>query len=254
MDNNELALIGKKDMEEDSLISTKDLFHFTKSIDILKSIIDNGFYIQFSKEELVFSDNEKNELKNWAIPMICFCDIPFQIIQNHLDIYGGYGIGISKLYGNSAMKLNPVIYLDDSVLKFSFNQLFNYVIKENNAKKINMEVYDIMKYIKRYKGDYKINGVTYKNYKFYDEREWRYIPPFQITGNFIKEENFDQIDSENKKLIHKKVLISFNLEDVNYIIVKNKNEIDKIAKIVKAKYSEFDIKKINTIDGFLEKQ
>jgi hypothetical protein len=45
----------------------------------------------------------------YAIPMVCFCDLPLSLIKKHVEEYGGYGIGLNKTWGVKN-GVAPVIY------------------------------------------------------------------------------------------------------------------------------------------------
>ena len=80
--------------------------------------------------------------------------------------------------------------------------------------------------MKPYEG-YQERGGRRKKVRFYDEREWRYIPP--ISGpqlNFLTEEKFnDNIQRDNLNSFNEQFGINFNPDVINYIIVEKENEI-----------------------------
>lgn len=97
------------------------LFHFTESIEVLKSILQNGFRFSYSFEEHYMFDRHSNrtiEIIGGAIPMICFCDIPLTRTKDHVDLYGRYFIGLNKEFMQNAFDsfLNPVIYYNSPEL------------------------------------------------------------------------------------------------------------------------------------------
>src|ERR1017187_10890632 len=50
-------------------------------------------------------------IKEYALPMTCFCDIPLSQIADHISFYGDYGIGMSKKWGLTK-GLNPILYVN----------------------------------------------------------------------------------------------------------------------------------------------
>jgi len=85
--------------------------------------------------------------------------------------------------------------------------------------------------------------------KFYDEREWRYVPDISAYGGkqiMLLEAQFAEpiLELENDKL--KKSKLKFEPDDINYIIIKDESErLDLIKKIdrIKEKY-EHDTKSV----------
>lgn len=88
-------------------ISANSINHYTGSLDNIKSILENGFYLQYCSEDLM---GTRAYLAN-SYPMVCFCDIPLSQAENHMDNYGHFGIGLTKQWANSK-GLNPVLYLE----------------------------------------------------------------------------------------------------------------------------------------------
>ena len=41
----------------------------------------------------------KRRAPMYAVPMVCFCDLPMSLIDKHLKEYGPYGIGLDKGWG-----------------------------------------------------------------------------------------------------------------------------------------------------------
>ncbi len=84
------------------------LFHYTKYLDSLISILKEGFRISYCGEQItddIFI----------GIPMVSFCDIPVQLSGEHRSKYGEYGIGIDKqkLIAATGKHLSPVHYVID---------------------------------------------------------------------------------------------------------------------------------------------
>lgn len=82
------------------------LFHYTRSLDTVISILKDGFKVSYSGEQIT-------EDIFIAIPMISFCDIPIELCEEHRSKYGNYAIGISKnaLIEIAGGLLSPVHYV-----------------------------------------------------------------------------------------------------------------------------------------------
>ncbi len=245
----------------DSLISTNTIFHFTRTIDNLESILKNDFYPQFSFDNILGTilnapDGER------AIPMVCFCDIPLAQIRKHTNTYGDYALGLSKKWAIKN-KINPVSYtysnsdfsnkIKHAILKLDEHE--KEVLKSDSTLGIQFDF--AIQYIKPYEGKLWKNGKWSKeNIRFYDEREWRYIPNFKnidqplwISNEVLKEPH--PLEDLNKTIAERKdVRLSFVPNDIKFIIVKKESEIlpmlDKVINIKKHKFLYNDVQLLTT--------
>jgi len=240
-----------------SNLSSNSLFHFTSKAEYLIGILKNDFIPRYCYEETTLNKDLNRGKLLGALPMVCFCDIPLGQITNHLATYGSYGIGMSKEWGIKN-KLNPIIYINEnSKLANSFglitDSIYNLLDEEHcsqNAVQTGDEILKIVKYIKPYKGNFSRNGEVIKNVKFYNEREWRYIPDIEtdedenIIDMLIKEdfENPIKLAKENSQL--EKYKLEFTPNDIKYIFVKNESEIHHMMKAIR----EIKGGKFNAVD------
>lgn len=183
-------------------ISANTLFHFTSNKKSLLSILENGLYVRYSLENFESLISDKAEI---VLPMTCFCDIPLSQVKRHTETYGKYAIGLTKSWGMHN-EVNPVIYTYPgsstakilSQLSNNLENFFNILDEPNDKEKtqslnhqesqmdisLGLKIHDLyanlshfIKYIKPYEGRFYRNGnYTEKPVKFYEEREWRYIP------------------------------------------------------------------------------
>lgn len=262
-------------------ISSDSLFHLTSSFDTLKKILSNGLLVSVSHEGTLLEKRPYNIFKQLAIPMVCFCDIPLGQIQGHANVYspqGAYGIGLTRDWGLNK-KCTPVSYVHEHSPLLIASELVNDILSEFSeryspsngieysdylVKSSSFEVKRFIRgeiytrtsfraflYVKSYKGYYFRNGEIFKdplssNYNFYDEREWRYVPP-DITSlpeflypPFIEDisrdgkvlsATTDEIDvshswymSEVDKLKQDRRFLSFSAADITHIIVSKEEE------------------------------
>ena len=253
--------------------SANTLFHFTKTRRSLLSILKNGVYIRYSLESYGSLLKGDEEL---VLPMACFCDIPLSRIKEHTMKYGNYSIGLSKDWGMKN-GLSPVIYAHEksetanilNQLKSDLGRIFDIeVIKENNSYLSNekdltkeqretlmaqnlstlVKVYEknsalkeklghFLKFIKPYEGKGYSNGRELNSIKFYDEREWRYVPEHKLLKKVEVKNSYKKSFYENdvkRRLINMKLAshkkLDFKPKDVKFIIVKSDDEIPRIIK------------------------
>lgn len=235
-----------------SNISSNSLFHFTPKLEYLIDIFKRGFQPRYCLENIKLNDNRSFRGLNTGVPMTCFCDISLSQISNHIETYGNYGIGMKKEWGIKN-RLNPIIYLNkDSLVSeplsiiaengFKLNSFENEEARKIGSGIINSWV-SLLMYSKPYSGDFTHNGKTDKDVKFYNEREWRFIPtkgeksaPF---GTLSKEkmENKKELNIANEQL--KSYQLHFNPNDVKYIFVKKESEIHQMVN---------DLRKIKSVN------
>lgn len=235
-------------------ISSNAILHFTNSKNALKGILENNFKIHYCKEDISFSDDKNFQI---AVPMVCFCDIPFSQIKTHMEKYGNYGIGLTKEWAKRK-KLNPVLYLaKDSLFANSYINFFREHFENPEKRKgipdlsdDSKRLIDIVRYMKNYENTLTRGNVVYQNYRFYDEREWRYVLDFTDHDQFFYPANTDKFDKEAANKSIESYELTFEPNDIKYIIIKDESEINEFINILRnAKGRKFTldmVEKLNT--------
>ncbi|MBN1184315.1 MAG: hypothetical protein JXB49_18640 [Bacteroidales bacterium] len=235
-------------IEFSSKVSTKYLSHFTPKFDSLLKIVETGFRpsecdeFQIHKKDFM----EVEAIKTWysalaggeenietfthKVPMVCFCDIPHKLANRHRKEYGMYCLAMKKKWA-IAKGLSPIIYIPEEskvhVVLRTIDSLKNRLAGIGQEKdipqilQINTQLELLFEFIKPY-----INKKD--NYKFYDEREWRYTPPSYTT--------YDSKDISQ--------YLKFNKEDFEFAIVKNAREKDLLLKALTDKFGYISSKRI----------
>ena len=135
------------------------LFHFTKNLDTLKSILQNGFWPRYCLEDFSWYNMNMNFI---AYPLVSFCDIPLSRIDEHVAFYGEYGLGLTKEWAR-VNRLNPVVYLSDStVVRDSLLRLFRNHEKGNFYDESALDLNFLLSCIKPVEGDMWIGGKPVK--------------------------------------------------------------------------------------------
>ncbi len=217
-------------------ISASYLVHFTGTLENLKGILESGFMANLCEEQIIF----KEHVTSFFVPMVSFCDIPLSKISKHAEEYGKYGIGMTKTWGESN-KINPIIYLKrgsllSSALQASIKSSIETINKLSDSKS---EISEedlissrITSFIKNYDADNK-SGRYHKGYKFYDEKEWRFVPSetndnIPILPHYFADMTTDKLANEIRK-----IKLGFDPKDVRYIVVEKEDEIIEMIKIIR---------------------
>lgn len=136
---------------------TGTLFHYTRTLESLSSILKEGLRVSYSKERIsadIFI----------AIPMVSFCDIPFECCEEHREKYGLYAIGLNKkwMIDSYGDLLSPVHYvLRDEPIRGAWRHHENYLKADETLKR-----YEVRK---KAAGEEKIkvtgpSGIVYEGY------------------------------------------------------------------------------------------
>jgi hypothetical protein len=235
-------------------LSSNSLIHFTNTKEKLIGILTENFKPKFCLEKIWF---ENDIHVPYAAPMVSFCDIPFSEVKNHLSNYGPYGIGLTKTWAEKN-SLNPVIYLSkDSALSKSYWQVYQKYLLESKKTldkldEHELSVLDLVRYMKNYQGDLIRAGKVVKNYRYSDEREWRYVPPYAKEYSMILAGK--DYDNENKKKTKNDSLghirLSFEPNDIKYIIIEKDSEISEFVSLLRGskgkKYAYDDVERLMT--------
>lgn len=231
-------------------LSSNSLIHLTNKKSALKGILTDNFRVKYCAEEI---EIRGAKTIRGAFPMVCFCDIPLSEIKNHIEKYGHYGIGLKKSWSEKK-SLNPVLYIErNSTLGERVHHVISTLLKGKKISDTDETVTalaDLARYMKNYEGDLTRKGKIIKNYRFSDEREWRYVLP-PSEGRIMY--TMSDYNKPGKKAIIndniKDKRLTFELNDINYIIVKKEDEISEIIallKKVKGKYSLDEVDRLMT--------
>lgn len=135
--------------------------------------------------------------------------------------------------------INPVLYIEQkSSLAKSLSRIIQIVRKKEIDAELKIDIYRLKSFSKNYAGDITINGKETTDYKFYNEREWRFVPQQEDIGNnpfsvstlkYIKDK-----DKYNNAI--KDYRLKFSPKDISYIIVKKTSEIPELIKFLREKY------------------
>lgn len=215
---------------------SENLFHFTRSIDNLLSILKNGLYPRFCLEDHSWFGMSVTA----AYPVVCFCDIPLSRIQEHTDFYGSYGVGLSRDWAVKN-QLEPVIYCKGTGAVLEVAEYLYQKGLDPYKEKLDTERFGLfsklVRYIKPLEGTMIIGGSPV-NKDFYQENEWRYAPYDEVNDNIIFSKDFDsRKDEENKK--QESNVLKLMPQDIKYIFVPSDAEIPRVVDHVNTELSNF---------------
>lgn len=110
-------------------------------------------------------------------------------------------------------------------------------------------VHDFVSFLKPYEGQlYRVSG-TLENIRFYDEREWRFLPelPKDFVPLILKTEQFlnGEMRTQANLRLGEVSRLSFEPKHIKYLVVRQEEEIvPLITQIeqIKSKYSYYDVR------------
>ena len=150
-----------------------------------------------------------------------------------------------------------MLYLDqNSHLSNSYLKLYNNILTSqkttNEINETEQYLLDTLRYIKNYEADLIRGGDIIKNYRFSDEREWRYCPKYDECEDLIID--IDEYDTPEKKEECNnqlsKLSLDFGPNDIKYIIIERESEISEFLDVLKKskgnKYSYNDLERLMT--------
>lgn len=103
---------------------TRPLYHFTRSIECLMSILKEGFNHRNPNESLPFRGANRGGLQDFMlhlgiidtrmqVPIVCFCDMDLSETHEHSDQYGHYALGLTKEWAKRN-RVTPARYIHES--------------------------------------------------------------------------------------------------------------------------------------------
>jgi len=255
-------------------LSSNSLFHFTSRLDTLSLILAGGFYGSFCKEVLHYKKEAFTLIV--LMISFCDIPLKTISLHTKYGKYGiglnkDWGIEhqlnpVLYLEKNSALAdslirslytsrsitaiINPQLkQIRNKIGEITNNKNYNPVQKNTKLEELQDELrqYDDLAnnmrhiihsifYTKHYSDALERNGEIINDHRFYDEREWRFLPEFQslISSLHISERQYKEWrgDIRKPKPILTNVNLPFRLTDIEYIIVEKKDEIKVIRDII----------------------
>jgi Putative abortive phage resistance protein AbiGi, antitoxin len=226
-------------------LSSNCVIHLTASFEGLLSILKNNFFVKYCGEKFECGDLSAGA----RVPMVSFCDIPLSEIKDHIEKYGEYGIGLSKEWAKRK-GLNPVLYFEQSSLVAKgvgtlYSELTADDAKAHSDKVIDAAL-DLLRFTKNYEGVLTREGKS-KHYRFSDEREWRFVPPFYACPKAALSFDEDQKDALDNN--GSQITLEFEPNDIKYIIISGDSEIEAVINCLKMKNASFphrDVERLTT--------
>ncbi|MCE5163772.1 abortive infection system antitoxin AbiGi family protein [Plesiomonas sp. PI-19] len=223
------------------------LFHFTDKNGLFR-LLESTFKVSYARERI----EGKQTVKSFGIPMISFCDLKLSELKVHMGKYGSYGIGMTKEWANRK-GLNPVWYVNKycnfaDEFSLALDGIFTAWDVEENAERVArlsddyMRIVNTYRYIKNYEGTLIRQGEQTPNFRFADEREWRFVPPIGTKGvlPFVPVEKI--ATQEQKAAYNDKIDVSlhFTPDDIKYLIVNDDNEITELINHLRVHKDRFE--------------
>ena len=218
-------------------LSSNTLWHQTNK-DGLKGIIkDQCLYISYSLESI--TSNLKHVNGEFAYPMVSVCDLPLAETGNYLKKYGNYTIGFSAEWGKRN-HFSSVWYCDQNsfaiktILEMLASKIMDFGDKIESDKDYQSIAY-ILSYVKLYEGP--LPKRNYKKYRFYDERELRYVPDVGTLNKHKQKQilwNYEEYKkaNNNSPLLPRSLNIPFEWKDIKYILVEKDSEKDEFRNLI----------------------
>jgi hypothetical protein len=252
-------------------IRTHSLFHFTEELASVQGILSSGlFWPRYSLEDLSWTVTDKST-EDWqlAFPLVSFCDIPISRIEDHTEVYGEYGIGLTQDWGKSA-GLNPLLYVNGkSPFAKELYRAAVTVFEKGEKKTIQptaaedgsvtpqgtaadtaaeqdwtslYEALHLLSYTKPLTGEVrKASGGLTKN--FYAESEWRYIPSAVMTTDqcYLSVEQFKNRKTRlaANEAVMEKGALAFTIGDIRYLFVKTISEIPLLVDFINSNLGQY---------------
>ena len=213
-------------------LSSNILWHQTNEKSFFEILISNKLRYSYCLERII----PEFKLKPIAFPMISVSDYPLSEIGNNKWAYGNYCIGFRQTWGEKA-GFSPVTYcsLGSRSLQV-LNILLDDSLKNDIRSRFGAVMY-LFAHMKFVQTPLVTKHKKFRNYRFYDEREWRVVPYITETDNselwpFYDEEGYKVFKKENNGTSLLDIGVDFQYNDIHYIIVEKETDIEKTRDIV----------------------
>lgn len=224
-----------------STVQPDTLFHFVSKREYLFEIIKRKMISpRYCREDLSYL--KLRNFKQLAYPMVCFCDIGLQRLEQHMDCYGYYGIAFPKhwcmgkgVQGVQYLSNESSLYQDvREAIKVS-RRIDSDGAVESEQVLASFLTHQLM-YYKPYQGKmrYRVDNRTRKKC-LADECEWRFVPdvstldmPMAVSDAWKIDNYLDAYSSALATV--PEVSLKFSVQDVKHIIISATEDLSTLMK------------------------
>lgn len=208
-------------------LSSNVLWHMTKRDAFFSILKSKQFRYSYSLEKAF----PLKDMKGIAFPMISMSDLPFSEIASTKWTYGDFAIGLSRDWGVKK-GFSPVWYCNvGSRVWMQLNKLVYEAGTKDDKGYFGIGMY-LMSNVKFVQAPLISPKRKFRNYRFYDEREYRLVPYITETDKerippFIPEEQYEEFKKRNGSSMLD-FGVSFDYSDIKYLIVKSQSNVEEI--------------------------
>jgi len=203
----------------------------------LKSILKHGFFPHYCPEYTLDPKDRGAAAKGHhpmrATPMACFCDLPLSLIGKHLKEYGNFGIGLDKDWG-IRNGVAPVIYTHRRAkTRPALSRLVTEAPGSTDGQ-ASRDMRFMAAYSKPFEGPAWRNNRVQKKVRFYDEREWRYVPVMPRDGPlFLEWKEYNNISKRREllKRLKEQNTLAIPPEAIQYLILPFEKDEQNVLKL-----------------------
>lgn len=212
-------------------LSANILWHMTKK-DAFMSILKNKQFRYSYSLERAFP---VKDMKGVAFPMVSMSDLPFSEIATTKWTYGDYAIGLSREW-EGKNGFSPVWYCNvGSRVWLQLSKLVYEAATRDDKGYFGMGMY-LMSNVKFVQAPLISPKRKFRNYRFYDEREYCLVPFITETDKegippYILEEEYEEFKNKNGSSMLN-FGVSFEYSDIKYLIVNSESNIEEVKKIL----------------------
>lgn len=202
---------------------------------------EKGFWEILNSKKVLYSYSMEKSLplkesQGTAYPMISLSDIPICEMPNNKWAYGDFAIGFNREW-SVRNGFTPVWYCEPhSVIYKLLHSLAIETLDMNDKRKFGNYLY-LFSNVKFIESELQTSRKIYKNYRFYDEREYRLVAqkpelekhqysPVLIGANYEKYKK----NHDNRSLLQ--IGVNFTFNDIKYLIVRSEKDRTEVEKIL----------------------
>jgi hypothetical protein len=168
-----------------------------------------------------------------AYPMICFCDITVHRLEEHMNLYGEYGIAFSKSWGIN-QGIQPLQYINKhSALCSDFSRAFVSSLHTEADSPAADFLLTQMLYMKPIEGTMPRDGKDIAK-NFTDECEWRFVPNVTSIGlpQAITDDEIASVGVLNATVKENECCwLKFDFPNVKYIILQTDKDFENLCSV-----------------------